>query len=300
MFTLLTRTKSFRDPWVGSPFLNNHWQLHRRRVQLAEGLCRWRRLLRPVEVSALQRDGVIAIQNWLPADRFEALRDEVEQAVIDAERQHPIPPGERVGFQPNQPFPGGFDRFDGGTLNRFLHIDAFALPHAADFASDPRLSRCSRQVIGLPQQARKLDIYLTVHGEESRTPDLQKELHRDTFFRALKFWYFLWPVLPEDGPFEYVPGSHRLGARRLRWEQRTADAAIRHQRQPDVSGSFRIHEDALADLDLPAPQAFTCPANTLVLADVFGFHRRGSALPGRRRLALYGWNRPYPFLPITW
>ena len=47
MLTLLTRTKSFRDPWVGSPALNRHWQLHRRRVQLAESLCRWRRLLRP-------------------------------------------------------------------------------------------------------------------------------------------------------------------------------------------------------------------------------------------------------------
>ena len=42
------------------------------------------------------------------------------------------------------------------------------------------------------------------------------------------------------------------------------------------------------------------PANTLVLADVFGFHRRGAAVPGRQRLALYGWNRQYPFLPITW
>ena len=44
--------------------------------------------------------------------------------------------------------------------------------------------------------------------------------------------------------------------------------------------------------------ALTCPANTLVLADVFGFHRRGRALQGRERLALYGWNRPYPFLPL--
>ena len=126
MFTLLTRTKSFRDPWVGSPFLNNHWQLHRRRVQLAEGLCRWRRLLRPVEVSALQRDGVIAIQNWLPADRFEALRDEVEQAVIDAERQHPITPGERVGFRPKQPFQGDLIVLTAARLTAF--IDAGAAP----------------------------------------------------------------------------------------------------------------------------------------------------------------------------
>ena len=42
------------------------------------------------------------------------------------------------------------------------------------------------------------------------------------------------------------------------------------------------------------------PANNLVLADVFDFHRRGAAVPGRQRLALYGWNRPYPFLPSTW
>ena len=42
------------------------------------------------------------------------------------------------------------------------------------------------------------------------------------------------------------------------------------------------------------------PANTLLFADVFDFHCRGAAVPGRQRLALYGWNRPYPFLPITW
>jgi hypothetical protein len=116
----------------------------------------------------------------------------------------------------------------------------------------------------------------------------------------LKFWLFLRPVERDDGPFEYVPGSHRLDPVRLRWEQSTADAALLHRRQPNVSGSFRIGDEALASLGLPKPVAVTCPANTLVLADVFGFHRRGAAVPGRQRLALYGWNRPYPFLPITW
>ena len=86
----------------------------------------------------------------------------------------------------------------------------------------------------------------------------------------------------------------------MRWEQSTAEAAIRHRRQPDVSGSFRIRPEALAGLGLPQPVSLSCPANTLVLADVFGFHRRGAAQPGRQRLALYGWNRPYPFLPFTW
>ena len=300
MLSLLTRTKSFEDPWVGHQQWNQRWGLHRRRVQLAEQLCRWRRRLRPGSCGDLVRDGYVVIEDFLPQEAFAALQAEVEERVQQLNRVQPLPANDRVGFQPKQPFSGGFDRYDGGTLNRFLHIEPAQLPRAAAIGHDPRLKRLSRQVIGVPMDPRRLDIYLTVHGEESRTPDLQKELHRDTFFRALKYWYFLRPVTPEDGPFEYVPGSHRLDPSRLRWEQVTADAAIRHRRQPDVSGSFRIHPEALADLGLPQPVSLHCRANTLVLADVFGFHRRGAALPGRQRLALYGWNRPYPFLPITW
>ena len=36
MLSLLTRTNSFRDPWVGHPVLNRQLQLHRQRVNLAE------------------------------------------------------------------------------------------------------------------------------------------------------------------------------------------------------------------------------------------------------------------------
>ena len=300
MLSLLTRTKSFRDPWVGHPMLNRRWQLHRRRVQLADTFCRWRRWLKPSHWKSLERDGFLVIPNLLPDSAFVALRNEVEEHLARANAAHPLASNDQAGFQPKQPFPGGFDRYDGGTLNRFLHIDPEQLPCSAALSHDPRLSDCSRQVIGLPTDHRKLDIYLTVHGEESRIPDLQKDLHRDTFFRALKFWIFLRPVTEQDGPFEMVPGSHRLTTARLRWEQATASAAIQHQQQPDVSGSFRIREEDLDPLGLPPPVALTCPANTLVLADVFGFHRRGRALPGRERLALYGWNRPYPFLPLSW
>ncbi|GIR25345.1 MAG: hypothetical protein CM15mP39_11560 [Synechococcus sp.] len=178
MLSLLTRTKSFRDPWVGHPDLNRRWQLHRRRVQLAETLCLWRRLLRPAQLASLERDGFVVLENFLPQPEFEALRDEVEAVVARASRLHPAPDNSRPGFRPKQPFPGGFDRFDGGTLNRFLHIDPEQMPRAAAFSHDQRLSAGSRQVIGLPMNPRKLDIYLTVHGEETRTPDLQKVLHR--------------------------------------------------------------------------------------------------------------------------
>ena len=306
MLSLLSRTKSFRDPWVGHPHLNQRWHLHRRRVLLAESFCDWRRWLRPGAdysddaSTRLRRDGFVVMNNVLPQPEFLALREEGESAVAATNLRYPIPHNQREGFLPKQPFPGGFDRFDGGTLNRFLTLAPRLFPQAKRFCHDQRLSSCSREVIGLPMNPRKLELYLTVHGEETRTPDLQKELHRDTFFRAIKFWFFLRPVALEDGPFEYVPGSHRLTRQRLAWEQSKANAVIATRRPPDSSGSFRIREHDLPGLGLPPPVSVTCEANTLVLADVFGFHRRGAALPGRERLAIYGWNRPYPFLPITW
>ncbi len=246
----------------------------------------------------LRRDGCLQVQNWLPPEAFAALRQELESAVAAVEATTPFPRNRREGYQRKRPFPGGFDRFDGGTLNRFLSIDAGAMPEAARFRQDPRLSGLSRTVLGLPMNPRQVEVYLTVHGKEARTPDLQKVLHRDTCYRALTFWYFLRPVQAEDGPFVYVPGSHRLDRARWEWEQATATDTSLTRTMPNRSGSFRVREEDLSGLGLPEPLTFACPANTLVVADVFGFHRRGDALQGRQRLALYGWLRPYPFLPI--
>lgn len=307
MLSLLTRKKRFGDPWIGHPHLNGHFGLHRRRMQLADGVCRVRRLpfrsrsrvLDADVLARLARDGYVEIRNFLPSDAYEALRLEVEQMLAEAASRNPLGRNRRPGYQSKRPFQGGFDRFDGGTLNRFLSIDAASMPEAARFRHLPQLSALSRAVIGLPVDPQRLDIYLTVHGEEARTPDLQKVLHRDTFFRAIKFWYFLRPVTEEDGPFVYVPGSHRLDRARLQWEQATANAAIASRAMPNVGGSFRIEEQDLPRLGLPQPLEITCPANTLVLADVLGFHRRGHAASGRQRLSLYGWNRPYPFLPLA-
>ena len=90
MLSLLTRTKSFRDPWVGHPMLNRRWQLHRRRVQLADSLCRWRRWLQPSQRLDLERDGFLVIPNLLPDSAFIALRNEVEDHLARANAAHPL------------------------------------------------------------------------------------------------------------------------------------------------------------------------------------------------------------------
>src|SRR4051812_24305252 len=82
----------------------------------------------------------------------------------------------------------------------------------------------------------------------TRTPTtpptpIRRDLHRDTFQPAIKLWYFLDEVAQDDGPFEYVPGSHRMTRRRLRWEYRRALAAVAPG--GDRGGSFRVGDSDL-------------------------------------------------------
>ena len=64
-------------------------------------------------------------------------------------------------------------------------------------------------------------------------------------------------------------------------------------------GSFRIAHDELSALGLPAPRAFSVPANTLVVADMCGFHARGNSNRQTLRIELWAYCRRTPFLPWT-
>jgi len=120
----------------------------------------------------------------------------------------------------------------------------------------------------------------------------------DTFHPTAKAWLFLTDVAEEDGPFVYVPGSHRLTQARLDWEQRMSvavsagagDGNTRH-------GSFRISVDMIEQLGLPPPMKLPVPANTLVVADTFGFHARGGSMRPSSRVEVWGFARRSPFLP---
>ncbi|MCJ9427798.1 phytanoyl-CoA dioxygenase family protein [Kordiimonas marina] len=304
MMTIFSAAKSFDHDWIGHEGLNQ-WGLHAQRMLWAARCTALRRRLSGREgagmqkaVNALKADGFVAVEDFLPSMAHAAILREIEAATEHVGSRVPIQLGDQPGYGSKQPFEGGFDRYDGGTLNRFITIDAARMPYIASFACHAGLSTLTRAIVGRGHRPHKTNIYLMVHGAEDRVPDLQKDFHRDTFFPAMKFWYFPKAVGPEDGPFTYVPGSHRLTQARLKWEHDMAMEAIETRAFANVGGSFRIAEKDLPSLGLPAPVAVTCPANTLVMANVLGFHRRGDAAEGRERLSLYGWHRPAPFLPL--
>lgn len=308
VFSLLSAKKHFSDRWIGHSDLNR-FGLHPMRMRLAQACAQARhrtalnsfvRSLPEQYREEFARNGFVMIENFLPVEEFERLGAEVQRVVTEVEAQTPLPEPVGRGFQRPVRHTWGFDRFDGGTLNRFIDIDAAGMPCSEAFANDARLRALSRLVVGAPVKRQSIRIYQTVHGDDEEFHDLQKDYHRDTFHSAMKFWFYVDPVRIDQGPFEVVPQSHRLTRERLQWEQGRALAAAERARDGSgrLSGAFRVEASELESMDLPQPMPLTVPGNTIIVADTLGFHRRRDANPGEKRLTIYGSCRPWPFLPV--
>ena len=134
-------------------------------------------------------------------------------------------------------------------------------------------------------------------GAHPGPPDPQTDLHTDTFHPTVKAWLFLNDVAADAMPFVYVPGSHLLTPQRLDWERRMAIAASGGPPQNPHKLVRAIAPETLAALGLPPPRAIAVPANTLVVADTFGFHARGPSARPTARVEIWAMGRRNPFLP---
>ena len=129
-------------------------------------------------------------------------------------------------------------------------------------------------------------------------PDPQTNFHADTFHPSVKAWFFLTDVAEDEGPFCYVPGSHRLTPERIAWEREMSIGAADHSDRYSARGSFRASAADLERMKLPKPVAFAVPANTLVVGDTVGFHARGFSARPSRRVEIWAYGRRNPFLAL--
>jgi len=283
---LLTGAKSFHDnPIMGSRRLNE-LGLHATRVQLAHTLARARRrrlthLISDADRLAFERDGFVMRPNFLPADQFAALVAQV--------KAYRGPARETIqGDAVTRRIP-----FDGALLTR--------LPAGRRLLENPEWRGLIRY-IGSADAEPITYIQTILSHRVQGWPDPQLELHSDAFHPSVKAWLFLTDVAEDDGPFVYVPGSHRLTEKRLAWERAISigvDARGDYEDHDRLTrrGSFRIGEETLAALDLPPPRRCAVPANTLIVADMFGFHARGASAQPTVRVEIWAYGRRSPFLP---
>lgn len=280
---LLTSAKSFIDnPLIGSDRLNRAG-LHRWRVQQAARMAQRRRARLADAISdedrtAFDRDGFVCWENFLPSDVFSRLHD---QALSYAG-----PAREMV---------------QGDAITRRYAVDPPAMrsiPDVRALIRNPRWRAMSRYAASFDIEPLLYIQSILSHRHDAVT-DPQTDLHADTFHPTMKAWLFLQDVDIADGPLTYVRGSHRLTEERLAWEHRQSLDVRDHGDILSARGSFRIGREELAAMNLPEPTPFVVPANTLIIADTFGFHARGASLHRSTRIEFWAYSRRNPFLPFT-
>jgi hypothetical protein len=279
---LATGAKSFVDnPVLGSRRLNARG-LHVARVRLAHALAaaRRRRLASDVPHAwreGFDRDGFVIVQDLLSPDELAEIRRVLHE--------QPLPM--RAHLQ-------------GDTITARVVLDRQA----------------SEQLPAIERLVRRRDLQaLFAYAAGTRTPpvhylqtilggavasgfpDPQVHLHADAFYPSMKAWLFLADVPADGRPLTYVAGSHRLTPERLAWERGRSLTVLDHGDRLSQRGSFRVEREELPGLKLADPIRFAVPANTLVVADMFGFHARGDSDRPTTRVELWSYNRRPPFLP---
>jgi Phytanoyl-CoA dioxygenase (PhyH) len=278
---LLTGTKSFeRNPLIGNRWLNEHG-LHASRVRLAHRAAQMRRrrlatLVSVEDRAAFERDGFAIRPDFLPDDDFAELRQQIES------------------------YRGTLREIsEGDTILRKIALDPkalAALPALRRVLQNPEWRGLIRYIGSRDAEPVVWIQSILRHAQDGPT-DPQTALHADTFHPTVKAWLFLTDVAADGGPFTYVPGSHRLTPERLAWERRMSLAAAGSRDREIRQGSFRIDPGELQALGLPEPRVFAVPANTLIVADTFGFHARGPSAGRSVRVEIWAYGRRSPFAP---
>lgn len=285
LLALFTNAKSFRDnPIIGSKPLNR-LGLHVLRVIIGHATLRFRWLLLSPLVSAEDRksfyqQGYIIKENILNDQQLAQLRAALQEQLPSFRQMR-----------------------QGDTITHQLLLSPEQLsttPALKSLTENPVYRNLQRFTSGFFLFPWVYFLRIENGALNQQKQDPQKVVHADAFHPTMKSWLFLEEVTCEKGPFTYYPGSHKLTWRRLKWEYRRSITARERVDGYSEKGSFRAYPEDIEELKLAAPKEFTVPANTLVIANTYGFHCRGAAAAGATRDAIWssGWRAPFLPLPL--
>ncbi|MEK7536876.1 MAG: phytanoyl-CoA dioxygenase family protein [Patescibacteria group bacterium] len=115
------------------------------------------------------------------------------------------------------------------------------------------------------------------HKEDigKRAVDTQDQVHFDVSYPTVKCLYYLNDIDDSNAAFEYARGSQKLTLKRLWMEYKMSIAFGRWSRNRQGEEPMEVEREALERQGMKVIP-FTGKANTLVIANTMGFHRRGT------------------------
>lgn len=282
---VFTQGKSFvGNPVLGNKLLNR-MGLHVFRLVFAHAARRVRLLTISPFVDKQFRqqywqNGFVIIENFLPDVEFQKLNHVVRQKGKTHEVRECI---------------------QGDTLTHRVLLDEKALktlPEINELIENSKYKGLMA-LVGATYKRPLFYIQRIANQAVKGKVDPQKSLHSDTFHPTMKAWYFLDDVSLDKGPFNYVPGSHRLTLKRLKWEYARSIDFDTLENVYSKRGSFRPSAQNMIQMGYGKVKAVTVKRNTLVVADTHGYHCRGATQTKASRLEIWAFCRTNPFSLIA-
>ena len=237
---------------------------------------------RPITVyeKDLIKNGIVVIPNFLPDDEFQNLKKEFSRVITDNDVE-----------KSNR----GSTKFSYKYLKQEEYNNYETIKN---FSKNKQLIRliCVAEGMKLFKELKTLIFEKTDFGEPLADTDPNKLFHSDVHFHSHKVLYYIDDVTNDNGPFEYCKGSHKNNIERLWFEFKRGQLKDAHK------NSWRIddhHENKFFDNYykklMTNKYQVTGKANTLIIANVHGFHRRGDASNGPTRSLI---RIPFRYNPL--
>lgn len=226
-------------------------------------------------VQILERDGVVAIENFLPAEEFRKISDEFAWA------------NEKVELQPYK-----------NAANARLFRTQLNITDAPEnypsiiknFQANGFLKRLVAAVLRRNIE-QPPDVFLDTYqnlNEAGADNDIENILHADLHTTTIKMFFYLTETDETNGAFVYAKGSHKLTFVRLVYEYDLSVREAKLKNGKSVPESLlesrstqtrNIIRPVLREKMRVCETQICVAPNTLVVADNMGFHRRGE-FPG--------------------
>jgi hypothetical protein len=234
--------------------------------------------LRPY-VEAFHRDGAFSIEDFLPEDVFAQVKAEAEAAY-------------EAGLFKSEVVE------DNSVIEESLKVkkarDRFPITWK-QVAKNERLAALAAAVVHVPEVSGLTVEVSYMHKSADAPPPSRlagtNYIHADVHYPSTKAWLLLDDVDAHNGAFVYAKGSQRLTLARLAYEYDASVRVAKSKRDGTLRTSIpygfvrKPTERQLERMGIRETVMGGRP-NTLVVASVMGFHRRGEFDEGRWRKQL--------------
>lgn len=256
----------------GALATRRHWkEIQSQQVSNAQPVDRAARLAEMTRIrpdagkllAAIDRTGFAVVPNYWSAEECARGRAELDRLIVD--------------------HPEAVRRFSGDADKRMFGVEAVS-EELARFHDDPFL-------IGMGEAHGGLELYAfaTLGARIDATAANNGSgdgWHRDGFGFQFKSILYLSDTTDDNGPFEYLPGSHS------RWRA-TMDTALGDLPAAPNSRMAPEEVERLVRRTFAARRRFVAPQGTLILANTAGIHRGAPLRAGTRYALTNYFYHPY-------